>query len=371
MTDGDKVKKAKRLRRLERRILVNHISRWPPLNIKDLAEDYGVSVPSIRRDLDELGGDGHIPLLVEENLIYVDEDWKVPVLPIILSLSEATALFLAARLLVRYSDEPNPAIISALDELADALPPNIASHVRRTSDFYTPAPDPAFAPIFAAIAQGWAEHRQVKISYLPASGNEPREHVISPYYIEPGPLGYAFYIIAHSSLSGRVSVFKMERIQNATLTADLFTLPSDFDPLVYLSAAWGVMGPDYIGQEPIAVRLRFSPAVARRVKETHWHPTQKLTDLPDGGCEMTVQVAETLEMLPWLRGWAHNIEVVEPSDLRDRIAAEARLTAAIYELAIIREIAGKESDFESLGWYDRLESKLGIRRKQCRLVKKS
>lgn len=332
MRDHDKVKKAKRLRQLERRILVNHVSHWPPLNIKTLAEEYGMSVPTIRRDLDELGGEGYIPLWVEENLIYVDADWKVPVLPIILNLPEATALFLAARLLVRYSDEPNPAIINALDELADALPPNIASHVRRTSEFYGAPPDPDFARIFEAIAQGWAEHRLVKISYLPATGNVPREHIIAPYYIEPGPLGYAFYIIAQSSLSGRVSVFKMERIQSATLLPDTFTLPSDFDPLVYLSAAWGVMGPDYIGQEPITVRLRFSPAVARRVRETRWHPTQELVDLDDGGCEMTVHIAETLEMVPWIRGWADGVTVLAPEDLHLRVAEEARRTAALYEL---------------------------------------
>ncbi|PZS04568.1 MAG: hypothetical protein DLM69_01725 [Candidatus Chloroheliales bacterium] len=171
----------------------------------------------------------------------------------------------------------------------------------------------------------------MKISYLPATGNTPREHIIAPYYIEPGPWGYAFYIIAHSDLSGRVSVFKMERIQNAELSADTFTLPSDFDPLIYLSSAWNIMGQDYVGQEPITVRLRFSPAVARRVKETRWHPTQQLTDLDDGSCEMTVQIAETLEMVPWIRGWANNVEVIEPPNVRDQLAAEAHLTAALYE----------------------------------------
>lgn len=65
------------------------------------------------------------------------------------------------------------------------------------------------------------------------------------------------------------------------------------------------------------MKLKFAPGVTRRVKETTWHPSQKIEDLPDGGCLFTVRVGSTLEMTPWIRGWGPDVEVLEPSALRD------------------------------------------------------
>jgi predicted DNA-binding transcriptional regulator YafY len=112
----------------------------------------------------------------------------------------------------------------------------------------------------------------------------------------------------------------MERIQRAELTAETFELPDDFDGPRLLSSAWSVM----YGAEPVEVRLRFSPQVTRRVKESVWHPTQRIEDCDDGGCILTLRVAMPLEMKPWIRGWGADVEVLGPEGLRDEIAEEVR-----------------------------------------------
>ena len=50
---------------------------------------------------------------------------------------EALALYLAARLLLRHSDEHNPHVVKALEKLADALSaksPRMAGHIVRAAD---------------------------------------------------------------------------------------------------------------------------------------------------------------------------------------------------------------------------------------------
>jgi len=84
------------------------------------------------------------------------------------------------------------------------------------------------------------------------------------------------------------------------------------------------------GDTPTPVRLRFSPQVTRRVKESVWHPSQVLEDCDDGGCILSVRVAMPLEMKPWIRGWGCDVEVLEPEELRTEIAGEARRTAEVY-----------------------------------------
>ena len=48
------------------------------------------------------------------------------------TLEEASALYLAARLLARYSDEHDPVVVQALAKLAGALPEAIAGHIHGT-----------------------------------------------------------------------------------------------------------------------------------------------------------------------------------------------------------------------------------------------
>ena len=37
------------------------------------------------------------------------------------------------------------------------------------------------------------------------------------------------------------------------------------------------------------------------------------------------------EMTPWIRSWGASVEVLEPADLREELAAEARALANLYE----------------------------------------
>jgi predicted DNA-binding transcriptional regulator YafY len=43
--------------------------------------------------------------------------------------------------------------------------------------------------------------------------------------------------------------------------------------------------------------------------------------LPDGTVDMSFEVAGLLEITPWIPTWGDTIEVLEPVELRERIAA--------------------------------------------------
>jgi predicted DNA-binding transcriptional regulator YafY len=82
--------------------------------------------------------------------------------------------------------------------------------------------------------------------------------------------------------------------------------------------------------EGIAVKLRFKPDVAWRVKESRWHPSQQLDELADGGCLLTVSVASMMELGRWVRGWGDRVEVIEPASLREELREEAIRLARQY-----------------------------------------
>lgn len=298
------------------------------LTTPELAKFCNVSDRTIQRDIKDLEDSG-LPLWGD------DGDGRHAILsgyylpPIHFDLKEASALYLAARLLARFSDEHNPLIVQALAKLAGAMPEAIANHIHHTIHSLAFRPDNStFARVLETIVVGWATGRKVKIWYQSAGSERVHDYVLSPYFLEPSSIGYATYVIGHSSWFDDVYTFKMERIQDAKLTDEMFEIPEGFDGARILQNAWGVMyGPE--GEETEVV-LRFSPQVTRRVKESQWHPSQELEDCDDGGCILHFWLAHPLEAKPWLRSWGPDCVVLSPGDLREEIAAELRAAAEGY-----------------------------------------
>lgn len=297
----------------------------------DLAREFGVDGNTIRRDLLLLEGRG--TGLTKQGWRYV-LDHRRSLHTVKMTNDEMLALYLAARLLSRHSDEHNPHVVKALDKLADALEtksPLMSAHIaqaatavreRRTRREYVEA--------LETLAQGWAEGRKVRLRYR-SSENTTSERTFAPYFIEPSGIGYACYAIGFDDLRGSVRTLKIERIAEASVTNEHFAIPESFDPQRQLANAWGVIWRD---EGSIEVVLRFSPSVARRLKESTWHHSQRIEDQPDGACVFTVYVGSTLEMKPWIRGWGRDVVVLAPAELRDEIANEIREMAQNYGLEV-------------------------------------
>lgn len=294
----------------------------------ELARRYQKDPATIYRDLTYLQSVGTV--LTKEK-----RRWRLDVRrslhSVKLSSHELMALYLAARLLSRQSDEHNPHVVSALDKLADALrtrSPLIARHIAQAAAAVRerPARDP-YVQVLEALTLAWAQGRKVRLRYRSYTTGEATERVFAPYFIEPSSIGYACYVIGFDELRGAVRTLKVERIAEAQLSEERYEVPATLNPVHQLATAWGVWWSDDGETE---VTLRFAPRVVRRVKESIWHHSQRIEDLPDGSCLFTVRVGSTMEFKPWVRQWGADVEVLAPLTLRNELAEEARALAALY-----------------------------------------
>lgn len=300
------------------------------LSARDMARHCNVTPRQIQKDIESLQNAG-VPIYDASDDKGLPRYAILPgyfLPPIHFNWNEATALYVAARLLARYSDDSNPLIIQALAKLAGAMPETIATHVHDSIRSLAFKPkDPAFAHVFEAITHGWAEHKKVKIWHQASDSENVHDYVLSPYFIEPASSGYSTYVIGFSTFFDDIHTFKVERIRQAQVLDEPFDLPEGFDGTELLKNAWGVM----YGKKIVEVRLKFIVGVTRRIKECIWHPSQTIEDCDDGGCILSVKINHTLEMLNWIRGWGPQVTVLAPDDLRARVAEEARKTASVYE----------------------------------------
>ena len=187
--------------------------------------------------------------------------------------------------------------------------------------------DPERVKILEIIAQAWVEQKKVRIRYQGLKSIGITNHVVSPYLIEPSIWSDSVYLIAYSDTFEKVMPFKIDRIETASLSSESFEIPADFDDQQLLKHAWGIW---YGDEEPVTVKLRFNRDAAKRVKESIWHPLEKVEDTEDGGCIWSADVAEWREMLPWVRGWGADVEVLEPEKLRGALEKEVKRMARTY-----------------------------------------
>ena len=318
---GRMLNRAERLRAIERMLFLSHSG----LRVPEIAEKCDVNRRTIYRDMDLLSASG-VPIWQDEGRFGIEREHYLTTVR--LNFNEAVALYMAARLLARHSDEHNPHVVTALDKLATSLPEPISSHIAHTAAYVRERPiNDRYIQVLEAITIAWSLQRQVRLWYRSPRSGQVRQRDFSPYFIEPSGIGYACYVIGLDDWSGEMRTFKLERLERAQMLDQSYTIPEDFDPNKYLQASWGIMHSE--GQ--VEVVLQFSPEVASRVKESVWHPSQEIDDLKNGGCLFTVQISEPKEMHPWIRSWGAEVEVISPPSLRQIIAEEATRTAAIYQ----------------------------------------
>jgi CRISPR-associated endonuclease/helicase Cas3 len=288
---------------------------------REIADALDITQQSARNYIDYLSTRG-IPVYEPESRRFAidPEDY---IRPLRLNLTQAWFLYMLLRRVVRADLTRYASVSSVLTRLLSSLHHDIADHIEPE----TSAQPTTWDDILNRLVEGWHRGRLVRISYRPLNAAVPSSMVIAPYSFEPAVWTDSHYVVA--GLPGRAGngpiMLKLDRIEAAELLSDTFSRPEWSELMQRIDAAWGIWD-----GEPTTVRLRFSYRVKTRVLETRWHPTQVITTESDGSLIWTAQIAEPRELMPWVRSWGADVEVIGPQTLRAEIAADAQRVARLY-----------------------------------------
>ena len=303
----------------------------------DIAKKLGVDRSVITKYMDK----GHLP-----PSIYEDDDGRLKLdrsadlTKAAFNLHEVMALHLATRLLATRFDKHNPHAASALRKLGKALQrldQNISQHLLRSADVMDEENafrDPVYLDVLEKLTVAWAAGRKVKISHRMPDG-WVGDYVLSPYFIEPYAVGQTTHVIGLREPPNQIRTLKIERIRSAEILAVPFQVPDSFHPRALLRDAWGIW---YTEQAPQQVVLKFHPRVAERVQHSRWHRSQELEPQPDGFILWRAKIAEWQEMLPWVRGWGADVEVLDPTELRAELEKEVKKMMRVYGVGEIKPV---------------------------------
>jgi predicted DNA-binding transcriptional regulator YafY len=181
--------------------------------------------------------------------------------------------------------------------------------------------------ILAVLGQALALGRKLRMEYKTGSrGGEASERTVRPYHLMP--YVRSWHLIAYCELRSDVRIFKIDRITNAVMIDEPYTIPKSFQLDDYLGLAWGVVRDARL--EPVHVVLRFNAEAGRWAAEEHWHKTQETEIAPDGDVIFRLHLPITSEFINWVLYYGPHVEVVEPERLRELVAEAHCRAAALY-----------------------------------------
>ena len=167
--------------------------------------------------------------------------------------------------------------------------------------------------LVARLTDGIRAHRLVELEYLKEGENAPTTHVVEPYVLER-ELPH-WYVHTWDRTREAKRSFRLDRMKAARLLRERFEPRGDFEP-------------DRLSDARLA-RIHFSPAVARwRLERGTARP------LVDGSAVEETAVGSFDWLVGEILSFRGEATVVEPPDLRERVADRARELAR--ELGVTR-----------------------------------
>ena len=168
---------------------------------------------------------------------------------------------------------------------------------------------------------------ELEIRYTSLADARPRRTTIRPesLVVYDG----AIYIAAsrvpkpaggRSRDADAIRFYKLDRVADARVTSRTFARRAE--PVEELLADSITIYRSAV--KPRRYRIRIDASRARWAREKPFHPRQKVRELADGAVILDIERAWDEEMIPQLLGLGDTVEVLEPADIRERIADEAR-----------------------------------------------
>lgn len=125
------------------------------------------------------------------------------------------------------------------------------------------------------------------------------------------------YLVAFSNYAQDVRLFALAGFERVGLTEDVFERPKDFDLATWMQRSFGIWQ-----EEVYDVVWRFKPEAAADARHYLFHPTQVMTDEPDGSLTVSFRAGGLREMCWHLFRWDEQVEVIFPVDLKTTMRSQ-------------------------------------------------
>lgn len=275
------------------------------LSVSELAEEFNVSVRTIRRDFTER--------LIAFPIEKYGAKWRMMPghrLERCIEAEESITLDILEQLALSQGAGFGSKAARLLHKLRDGSP----------GPFYIKAPLGNIGQRLAEVVRmenAIASHTKARFHY---QSDEGEKHVLmEPYRI----VNYEdyWYLLGRDPQADLIKKYRIEKIIDFEEAEEPFIPDPEIDAILERSVNIWFM-PD---KEPYTVRLYVAPGAAKFLSTRPISSTQKIeSSHEDGSITLSLEVTSEMEILPTIRYWFPEIHVLEPESLKERMEADVR-----------------------------------------------
>lgn len=168
-------------------------------------------------------------------------------------------------------------------------------------------------PLYTAIRDQQAQW----LTYQSFQASEPKREVVHPYLLKQYN-GRWFLVAQRDGRAGDASVFALDRIQNLELAPDRYRA-SEHEPTAFFAHLLGV---SILPQAELQkIRLRFAKTRLPYVLTKPLHSSQEIEQDSEGPV-VGLTLIPTRELITLLLSFGADVEVIDPSQLREQLRVE-------------------------------------------------
>lgn len=284
----------------------------------DLMRELGVSRRTLFRYLKILEEAG-VPYLHEPGRGYrLARGYFLP--PVSLTVPEVMGLLLLGQHAAAQRHRPLHApALSAINKLIALVPEPVRAECAAMMDNISIDPGGEITSDietrhYEVLHQAIDDSRICRAVYKAPLNDEPLRFELQPYALHFA--ARAWYVLGKTDIHEEIRTFKLVRFLELEQTQRFFVRPKRFNVAQRLGKAWQLIPEGEVHD----IELEFLPKVATNVAEVRWHESQQHEILPDGRCIMRFQVDGLTEIAWWICGYADQVIVRKPDQLRQLVA---------------------------------------------------
>lgn len=201
-----------------------------------------------------------------------------------------------------------------------------ASRLRILNDSQRLLPADIGDGVLADVLEALSRGQTLSIGYCDAAGRRTKPVIHPQALLQRGP---RIYLFAMKNDEDYTRTYALHRFTSSKLGTEPARQDRNFD----LDAEVRRGHADFGDGTVITLVLRARGYVADLLRDCPLHADQRVEDEDEGSdfaVKVTAEVASTGQLLRWLLGFGDKIQVLEPDDLRNVMAAQTAKAAKLY-----------------------------------------
>lgn len=287
-------------------------------NCVGMARDLGVSLRTVKRDVEFMGDRLNLPIAYDSRrygFYYTRPVDRFPALPI--TEAEVFAMLVAHKAIAQYQGTP---FQKPLEMAFRKLTGQLDSRGRYSVDnfdaalsFRPFAPEDTDLRMFQTVTRALQERRELTFQYKNLGARDFLTRRVRPYHL--ACIDNHWYLFAFDTERQAMRTFVLTRLREPRLTDQRFEVPKEFDPDEYLKGSFSA----FKGTGDYEIVIEFDAWATDLARGRQWHASQEFTELPDGSSRIRMRLNSLEEIERWVLAWGTHATVIRPEALAERI----------------------------------------------------